>query len=447
MLEEYVGFKMQIKRTLPPAAAPIGISELVGGICGIFMRQRELNRFESELKKHFGVRHCFLLSSGKAAFTVSLLALKELYPERNEVLIPAFTCYSVPSAIVRAGLKVRLCDLQVGSLDFDFSKLAIMLSETAGRPAGNGSSWSAASPDSPNQQTVAKILAVVPTHLFGLPSDIGKLQSLIVDPAITIVEDAAQAMCESSDGKSLGCIGDIGFFSLGRGKAVSTVEGGIIITNRDDIAIVVERIVGNIPRYTPSQILTLALKAVALSVFVHPWLHWLPRSLPFLKLGETLFESDFPILRMSPFQAGLARNWQVRLSRLRQSRSQVVSWWDNLLADFGSQVTTFKKTNPLALIRMPISVKDVISRRALLRESESYGLGIMPAYPLAINLLPELSATMNAERFPVAEEYARNLLTLPTHPYVRPKDVHAVHGLFARVLPCTTSSEKKRAVL
>ena len=150
---------------------------------------------------------------------------------------------------------------------------------------------------------------------------------------------------------------------------------------------------------------------------------------------------------MSPFQAGLARNWQVRLSRLRQSRSQVVSWWDNLLADFGSQVTTFKKTNPLALIRMPISVKDVISRQALLRESASYGLGIMPAYPLAINLLPELSATMNAERFPVAEEYARTLLTLPTHPYVRPKDVHAVHGLFARVLPCTTSSEKKSAVL
>src|ERR1700704_5055411 len=135
---------MRIRRTLPPAAAPIGITEFVSGVCGIFRGQKELERFQSELKEHFGVKHCFLVSSGKAAFTLILLALKELSPGREEVLIPAFTCFSVPSSVVRAGLEIRLCDLRLESLGFDFAQLSAMLSEvpppqTEARPARGAS--------------------------------------------------------------------------------------------------------------------------------------------------------------------------------------------------------------------------------------------------------------------------------------------------------------------
>src|SRR6185295_5908966 len=99
---------MRIGRTLPPAAAPIGIGAVVSGFAGILTGTRRLDRFHRELKDYFGVKHCFLVSSGQAAFTLILLALKELSPGRDEVLIPAFTCYSVPAAIVRAGLRIRL---------------------------------------------------------------------------------------------------------------------------------------------------------------------------------------------------------------------------------------------------------------------------------------------------------------------------------------------------
>src|SRR5216683_4010167 len=124
---------MRIGRTLPPAATPIGAREIASGVCGIFRGRKELDRFRSELKEHFGVRHCFLVSSGKAAFTLILLALKELSPDRDEVLIPAFTCFSVPSSVVRAGLRIRLCDLHPESLDFNFAQLSALLSE-ASRP-------------------------------------------------------------------------------------------------------------------------------------------------------------------------------------------------------------------------------------------------------------------------------------------------------------------------
>ncbi len=81
---------MRIGRTLPPAATPIDIRAVVSGICGIFRGRQELDRFELELKEHFEVEHCFLVSSGKAAFTLILLALQELFPDRDEVLLPAF---------------------------------------------------------------------------------------------------------------------------------------------------------------------------------------------------------------------------------------------------------------------------------------------------------------------------------------------------------------------
>jgi len=114
---------MRIGRTIPPAASPIHPYDILMGVKGLLRGRFEIDDFKLELKKHFQVRHCFLLSSGKSALSIILVALKQIFPDRNEVLIPAFTCYSVPSAIVRAGLKVRLCDVNPETLDFNFAAL------------------------------------------------------------------------------------------------------------------------------------------------------------------------------------------------------------------------------------------------------------------------------------------------------------------------------------
>src|SRR5210317_1112301 len=120
---------MRIGRTLPPAASPIYIRNILNGFKGLLRGQQQIERFRSELKDFYGVKHCFLVSSGKAALTLILRALHDLYPDRDEVLIPAFICYSVPSAIVRAGLKVKLCDVNPDTLDFDYDQLKELLSK------------------------------------------------------------------------------------------------------------------------------------------------------------------------------------------------------------------------------------------------------------------------------------------------------------------------------
>jgi perosamine synthetase len=401
---------MHVGRSLPPAAAPLGPRELAAGLRGILTGRREVDRFRSELKEYFEVKHCFLVSSGKAAFVLILLALKELFSDRDDVIIPAFTCYTVPSSVLRAGLRIRTCDLRQGSLDLDLALLSSMLPGSA------------------------RMLAVVPTHLYGYPSDVAKVRKVVTDRGVTIVEDAAQAMGETWEGRKLGTLGDVSFLSLARGKAFSTVEGGVILTDRDDIAGVLRRRVDSLPGYGFWGLMKLISKAAGLVVFIHPALFWIPRSLPFLRLGDTLFEEDFPIRKMSSFQAGLAARWRERLQNMREARKANVRRWRAMLEEMGNIGALLDYSQSSGLLRYPVRVRDAARRESLLRESKDRGVGIAPVYPESINRLSELKGKIAAQACPVAEGCARELVTLPTHAYLNQKDVEAVRDLLVHAL-------------
>ena len=136
---------MKVQRHLPPTAAPLSFADLVKGMAGLLCPDRTRARLESELKSYFGVRHIFLLTSGKAALAMILNGLKA-GSSRCQVIIPAYTCYSVPSAVHKAGLEVVLCDVDPHSLDFDPAGLRAVVGENT--------------------------LAIVAPHLFGQPADL-----------------------------------------------------------------------------------------------------------------------------------------------------------------------------------------------------------------------------------------------------------------------------------
>src|SRR5687767_5410319 len=101
---------MRIGRTLPPAAAPLGLADLWHAVAGAVGPTRTLSALRQEIGRHFGVRHVFLVSSGTAALTLALKALKSA-SRRTGVVIPAYTCFSVPAAVSQAGLRPVLCDI------------------------------------------------------------------------------------------------------------------------------------------------------------------------------------------------------------------------------------------------------------------------------------------------------------------------------------------------
>src|SRR5438128_7129737 len=210
---------MKIGRTLPPAAAPLCGADLWHGVSGILSPERALRALEKEIRRHFAASDVFLVSSGTAALTLALMALKSLSP-KTEVVIPAYTCFSVPAAILQAGLRPALCDISPETFDFDHALLKEALN--------------------------ANTLCVLSHHLFGVPSDIEGIRALCRGRGIFVVEDAAQAMGVEDKGRRLGTIGDVGIFSLGRGKNITCGSGGIILTNSAPIARATARTYANL---------------------------------------------------------------------------------------------------------------------------------------------------------------------------------------------------------
>jgi len=353
-------------------------------------------RLTQEFCAYFQTKHCFFVSSGKAALTLTLLALKDLHPERDQVLIPAFACYSVPSAIVRAGLHIQLCDIDLATLDFDFDQLQEKLANP-------------------------RLLCVIPMHLFGLPADVERIRRLNPDPSIAIVEDAAQAMGGQWLGRKLGTQGDVGFFSLGRGKALTAVEGGVIITDDEKLGKGIQAQITKLPGCGTMKIINQYLYALALTFFLRPEFFWIPSAMPFLRLGETRFDPNFSIRRLSTFQAGLMRGLSEKLFRLHNTRKENIRYWAENLPN--TLVRNFTKQQSFPdLLRFPLLVRNKKIADLILQQSTKLGLGVARTYPDAIHGIVELKKQFIGQEFPNAQRAAQEILTLPVHGFLTPRD-------------------------
>ncbi|MBN1600321.1 MAG: DegT/DnrJ/EryC1/StrS family aminotransferase [Chitinispirillaceae bacterium] len=402
---------MPIKRTLPPASAPLSVGDIIHGFAGLTWSRKAFDHVTTTICKVFSVDHAFFVSSGKTAITLTLQALTKIHPERTMLVIPSFNCYSVPSAIFRSGLTVLPCDIDPQTLDFDQNELGNIL-----------------------ERYSVQILAVFATHFWGLPFDIAALRSRIKDPSIAIIEDAAQAMGSTSGSKPVGISGDVGIFSLSRGKALSAGEGGIIITSNKAIAAELKPVVDTLPGYTPVQIVKLVITNIILSICISPWIFWLPKMLPFLKLGETLFEPDFPLLKLSGFQAGLIKNWQKKLKWLSTERALRVTLYNEKLKS-SNHITLLTNVWPnenLSCIRYPVIVKDKTLRDRLIMESEKQGLGLSAAYPDTINSIKEITIPEDLPHRN-ARYLVDHILTLPCHPLVTRRDVDRIVAMIGSV--------------
>ena len=384
---------MRIGRTLPPAAAPLRWSDLCHALAGMLSPEDSIRALEDSIRQYFGARHVFLASSGKAALTLSLTALKTS-SSRREVVIPAYTCFSVPGAVLSAGLQPVLCDINPSTFDFDHALLEQRLNDNT--------------------------LCVVAHHLFGIPSNIERIRSLCRERGIAVIEDAAQAMGVESDGRKLGTLGDVGVFSLGRGKNITCGSGGIVITNSDRIA---DEIRKQWPRFESpalSEVLSDFAKLIVMKIFIRPGLYWLPAALPFLRLGQTIFPREVFVKRLSGMQAGLLRRWQRLLQQSNQRRAETAGWVSRQL----SLPLPSGPSHPY--LRVPILAVTPERRDRIHALAEQRGLGVSLAYPTPVNEIPEISKMFDGQHYPSARRVAERILTIPTHQWISKKDTHAI---------------------
>ncbi len=400
------------------------MTDIVNGLRGLLKPEQCSQDVKQELKDYFNVKHVFLVSSGKAALTMILLALKALSPGRRRVVIPAYTCFSVPSAVVKAGLDVALCDVDPARYDYDYRCM----------------------PDAVDTDT----LCVISGNLFGIPSDVSKISEICREKGAYVVEDAAQAMgCVYNNERLIGTVADAGFYSLGRGKNITCGAGGIIVTNSDSIAAALDKIYGQIeePRFLEN--IAEFVKAAVLALFIRPSLYWLPAGLPFLKLGETVFYRDFPVKRLSGMKAGMLRNWRHRLEEYNRTRTENAGYYCNALETCG--VTHAKSqqgiTAAKASLRFPVLAVDRETRDKIISSQPGRGLGISRMYPAPINMINEIKERFVGMTYPAAAAMAECLFTVPIHPLLREKDRKKTSALLCELIKAGARiSERKKSV-
>ena len=177
----------------PTAGLPPRLSDLLGGH----------DDLSGTLAAQLGVDSMLVTCSGTAALMLALRAARQRQPGRDAVVVPAFTCPLVAIAVHALGLRLRIVDLRHDSLDMDEDALRAQLDD--------------------------RVLAVVPTHLGGRVADVDAVNRIVAGSGIAVIEDAAQSLGATIDGRSVGLRGDVGFFSLAAGKGLSTYEGGAAI--------------------------------------------------------------------------------------------------------------------------------------------------------------------------------------------------------------------------
>jgi perosamine synthetase len=299
--------------------------------------------------------------------------LKSLSP-KTTVVIPAYTCFSVPAAVMHAGLRPAPCDISPSRFDFDHARLERMLS--------------------------ADTLCVVGHHLFGVPSDIERIRTLCRARQIFVVEDAAQAMGAADfNGRWLGTLGDVGIFSLGRGKSITCGSGGIVMTSSGQIADAIARQYRPLPAASAFENVKDFVQLALMTIFIRPRLYWIPAALPFLRLGQTVFPKRIPLRRLSGMKAGFLRNWRSHLARANRLRS-------NIAADFRRRLPLrLADVPPRPYLRLPLLATSPAERERIYARSQAQGLGLSVAYPTPVSEIPEMRTAVNGHRFPRPEEW------------------------------------------
>lgn len=164
--------------------------------------------FEESFANYIGVKHAIAVTNGTVAIHLALVALG--VKEGDEVIIPDFTMISTAFAVCYTGAKPVFVDAERETWNIDASKIEEKITE--------------------------KTKVILPVHIYGHPSEMDEINRIAKKYDLNVLEDAAEVHGAEYKGKRGGSLGDISAFSFFANKIATTGEGGMVLTNDDDLA-------------------------------------------------------------------------------------------------------------------------------------------------------------------------------------------------------------------
>jgi len=201
------GKKVPLARAWFDDSEPNAAAEVVrsGWLC----QGPKVAEFEEQFAQTMQVKHAIAVSNGSIALLVSLQALG--IKPGDEVIAPNMTFISSATAAMVLGARPVLCDITLTDYCIDTDKLASLITP--------------------------RTKAIVPVHYAGQTAEMQPILDLAKKHGLHILEDAAEAhLARYRDSKFSGTIGDIGIFSFTPTKPITTGEGGMIVTDNDQLA-------------------------------------------------------------------------------------------------------------------------------------------------------------------------------------------------------------------
>ena len=175
---------------------------------GHIAEDKVTNELEEAFARYTGAKNAVFVTNGTSALHLALEALD--IPPGSEIITTAFTFIASSNSAMFIGAIPKFVDIDPKTFNLDPDKIEAAITD--------------------------KTKAIMPVHIFGMPADMPKIMEIARKHDLLVIEDAAQAHGGRINNNHVGTFGDIGCFSFYATKNMISGEGGMVITNNDDLA-------------------------------------------------------------------------------------------------------------------------------------------------------------------------------------------------------------------
>jgi len=167
-----------------------------------------IDLFEKKFAEYLGAKHALSCCNGTVALHLSLLALG--IGPGDEVIVPTLTYVATANAVKYTGATPVLADAEPDTWNIDAEKIEPLITP--------------------------RTKAIIPVPLYGHPCDMDRINGMAEKHGFYVIEDAAEALGTRYKGRLSGSIADISTFSFYGNKTLTTGEGGMVVTDNDDLS-------------------------------------------------------------------------------------------------------------------------------------------------------------------------------------------------------------------
>jgi len=376
---------------------------------------------EEKFKEYLGVKHAFSFYSGRSALMAILNSLG--LQANDEVLLQAFTCNAAVNPIIWSGLKPIFVDiddtLNLGLEDF-------------------------------KRKITPSSKAVMVQHNFGWPAKIEEISKIAKENNLFLIEDCAHSLGANYKGKLCGTFGEAAFFSFGRDKIISSIFGGMAVTNNEKIGEKLKEFQEKL--YYPSNfwIFQQLLHPILMnwkimpSYAVHPFLgrtvlgafHQLSilSKAVYKKEKKGKIPPQFP-KRFPNALAVLALNQFRKLERFNAHRRKIADFYEKELERFNLPLAKSQEGIEPTFMRYPVLIEKETNE--ILKEARKRKIYLDDGWRKSVVIPPDTDITKMkyiAGSCPKAEKVAQSILNLPTHINISLKDSQRIVNFLKKLL-------------